>query len=91
MRDVQAQLEQSRNAIVTQVVKMEILDREQAAGPRESGADRVGADREYALVVSRPCLQDPQRWIGQVAPDVVADFLARILHIAHQDALAVQI
>ena len=31
---------------------------------------------------------DGKAWVGQIAPDIVADFLARVFHVAHKNAFA---
>ena len=88
MWNVVADLEQARDAFVPQVVEAQILDPEKLRCPCKGSADRVGGVGEDLARVFGHCLDDRQRRIGQVAPDVVANLLAGVLHVAHQDPFA---
>lgn len=85
---VQAKLEQPRNTVVPQVMKAKIVDPEKFAGSSEGRADRVGRVWEDLICDLGHRSDDRKRFVLQVAPDIVANLLTRILHVAHQYALA---
>ena len=74
---------------MSKIVKAQILDAEEAARACETGADRVGRIRKYPLRRLGHRFDDRQRFRRQLAIDIVSPFVARMLHIAHQDAIAV--
>ncbi|MCY1298409.1 hypothetical protein D9M70_478970 [compost metagenome] len=67
---------------------MQVVDLEELAGVAPRGADGAAVVGEDLLAGSRHRLNDPHGFVRQVAPDVVADLLARVLHIPHQHPLA---
>ena len=90
---VQAKLEQPGNAVVPQVMKAKIVDPEKLAGSRKGRADRVGRVWEDLICDFGHRSDNRKRFVLQVAPDIVANRLTRILHVAHQyaHALLVQV
>lgn len=72
-----------------QVVEPQILDPQELRCPRKGRADRVrGVGKDSDRVFGHR-LDDRQRWIGQVAPDVVTNLLAGVLHVAHENPFTV--
>src|SRR5277367_1978414 len=86
MRNVQPHLEQPGNTVVPEIVEVQIGDSQHLAGACECSAYRIASVGEDRTLSSWHCLDDPQRFRGQVAPDVVAHLLAWILHISDHDS-----
>lgn len=74
-----------------QIVEVEVLDQQKLTGPGKAGADGIGAARKYLRSDLRHRENDLQRLRGKVAPDIVTDLLARILHVPNQYATALRI
>ena len=90
-RNVPSDFEQAGNAIMPQIVKVEIFDQQKLTGPGKAGADGIGAVGKYLRSDLRHRENDLQRLRRKVAPDIVADFLAGILHVPNQHATALRV
>jgi hypothetical protein len=94
MRDVEPGFKEARDAVVTQVMEVKAffvghvfgVDPEKQASPRERRAYRAGRVGEDPIIDARHRLHDGKCWLGQVAPRMVSDFLAGVLHVADEHA-----
>ncbi len=90
-RYVPVHLEQAADAVVPQVMKVQVFDLEELAGPGPGSGNRLPAVGEDLVATLRHALQDRPGLAWQVAPNIVADLLSWVFHMAHQDGLPVVI
>ena len=69
-------------------MKVQVVDAEYLAGPREGSADGVGRVRKDSIVTSRHQLDIGDSFGRSFAPNVVTDLVAWIFHIAEQHGIS---
>lgn len=70
---------------MTKIVKMQVFNVKKLAGACKRCTDSIRRIWKDALFVVHG-FDNPQRFIGQLTPSVVSDFLAWMLHVANQQA-----
>lgn len=77
--------EKPRDAFMPQIVKAQVFYPQNFAGARKGGADGVRVEREYPGLFARHGARDSESWFRQVAPNIVADLVAGVLHVRDEN------
>jgi hypothetical protein len=83
--DVSTDFEQPGNTIVTKIMQMQVDDPQELARAREISSNGVAAKRKDFIAPLRHCENDLERFLRKIAPYVIPDLLAGVLHISDQN------
>jgi len=76
---------------MSKIVKSQIFDTQNSAGPRECGADGIRRKGQYPLTILRHRFDDCEGLGRKLAIDIITLLVTGMLHIPEQDAIAIEI
>ena len=88
LRNVATNLEKPGHAVMTEVVKVKILNVEKLTRTRKSHSNRVGCKGKDLVRVRRHRKDNLKRFGWKITPDVISYFLTRVFHITHKYSAA---